>query len=42
MAAGSDNSHTGLDIWHPTSLDLSPPLPKAILVGVDKKFVKTK
>lgn len=40
--AGADNSHTGLDIWHPTSLDLSPPLPRAILVGVDKKFVKTK
>ncbi len=41
MASGN-SKRTGLDIWYPTSLSLRPPLPNAVLVGVDKKFVKKK
>lgn len=41
MASGN-SKQTGLDIWYPTSLSLRPPLPNAILVGMDKKFVKKK
>lgn len=42
MMPTSDIEHTSLDIWYPKNLDLMPPLPDAILVGIDKKLNKQK
>lgn len=42
MMSTSNIKHTSLDIWYPKRLELMPPLPDALLVGIDKKFSKKK
>lgn len=42
MMSTTDTKHSSLDIWHPKTLDLMPPLPNALLVGIDKKLIKKK
>lgn len=40
MSSTNDSKHSSLDIWYPKSPEVMPPLPDALLVGVDKKLVK--
>lgn len=42
MMKTSTVKQTSLDIWYPKDLELMPPLPGAVLVGTDKKFIKKK